>query len=54
MNICKTSWPIKIEFHRELYCGGELAALGFVLDQIGTLVSMATDSAHRVIRAKIL
>ena len=54
MNTSKTSWPIKIKFHRELYWGGGLAALGLVLDQIGTLVSMATDSSHRVIRAKIL
>ena len=30
------------------------AALGFWPDRIGTLVSMATDSSHRVIMGKIL
>ena len=31
---------------------GGKAALGFGADQIGTLVSMATDSSHRVIMGK--
>ena len=30
------------------------AALGFGPDRIGTLVSMATDSSHRVIMGKML
>ena len=30
------------------------AALGFGLDRIGTLVSIATDNSHRVIMGKIL
>ena len=34
--------------------GSGLAALGFGPDQIRTLVSMATDSSHRVIMGKIL
>ena len=34
--------------------GGGKAALGFGPDRIGTLVSMATDSSHRVIMGKIL
>ena len=34
--------------------GGEKAALGFGPDRIGTLVSMATDSSHRVIMGKML
>ena len=34
--------------------GGGLAALGFGPDRIRTLVSMATDSSHRVIMGKIL
>ena len=32
--------------------GGGLAAFGFGPDQIRTLVSMATDSSHRVIMGK--
>ena len=54
MNISGTSWPIKIRFHWEHYLGGGLTALGFGLDWIRTLVSMATDSSHRVIIGKIL
>ena len=34
--------------------GGGKAALGFGPDRIGTLVSMATDSSHRVIMGKML
>ena len=34
--------------------GGGLIALGFGYDRIRTLVSMATDSSHRVIMGKIL
>ena len=49
MNIAETSWPTAIKFHLEHYLGGELTALGFGLDRIRTLVSMATDSSHRVI-----
>ena len=54
MNISETSWPIIIKFHQEHHLGGGLTALGFGLDQIRTLVSMATDSSHRVIMGKIL
>ena len=49
MYISETSWPIVIKFHLEHHWGGGLAAFGFGLDGISTLVSMATDSAHRVI-----
>ena len=49
MNISETSWPIVIKFQLELHWGGGLAALGFRPDRIRTLVSMATDSSHRVI-----
>ena len=52
MNISKTSWPILIKFHQKHHWGGGLAALGFGPDQIRTLVSMATDSSHRVIMGK--
>ena len=42
MNISEISW------------GGGLTALGFGPDRIRTLVSMATDSFHRVIMGKTL
>ena len=53
MNITETSWPIVIKFHLEHHWGGGLTALGFGLDWIRTLVSMVTDSSHRVIMGKI-
>ena len=54
MNISETSWPIIIKFHQKHHWGRGLIALGFGLDRIRTLVSMATDSSHRVIMGKIL
>ena len=54
MNISETSWPIVIKFHQKHHWGGGLAALGFGPYQIRTLVSMATDSSHRVIMGKTL
>ena len=54
MNISETSWLIIIKFHLKHHWGGGFAALGFGLDRIRTLVSMATDSSHRVIMGKIL
>ena len=54
MNFSETSCPIKIKFHLEHHWGGGLTALGFGQDQIRTLVSIATDSSHRVITGKIL
>ena len=54
INISETSWLIVIKFHLEHYWGGGLTALGFGLDRIRTLVSMATDSSHRVIMEKTL
>ena len=54
MNISETSCPIVIKFHLEHYWGGGLTALSFGLDRIRTLVSMATDSSHRVIMGKTL
>ena len=54
INISETSLPIIIKFHQEHHWGGGLTALGFGLDRIRTLVSMATDSSHRVIMGKIL
>ena len=49
MNISETSRPIIIKFYLKHYWGGGKAAFGFGADQIRTLVSMATDSSHRVI-----
>ena len=54
INISETSWPIIIKFHQKHHWGGGLTALGFRLDRNRTLVSMATDSSHRVIMGKIL
>ena len=53
MNISATSRPIATKFYLKHHWGGGKAALGFWLDLIGTLVSMATDSSHRVIMGKI-
>ena len=54
MNISETSWLLAIKFHLEHNWGEGLAAEGFGLDRIRTLVSMATDSSHRVIIGKTL
>ena len=54
INISETSWPIIIKFHQKHYWGRGLTALGFRLDPIRTLVSMATDSSYRVIMGRIL
>ena len=54
MNIFATSKPIAIKFYLKHLWGGGKAASGFWPDRIGTLVSMATDSSHRVIMGKIL
>ena len=44
-NISATSGPIVTKFYLKHHWGGGLIALG----RIGTLVSMATNSSHRVI-----
>ena len=54
MNISATSKPIATKFYRKHHWGGGKAASGFWPDGIGALVSMATDSSHRVIMGKIL
>ena len=54
MYISETSWPIVVKFHLEHHWDGGLTALGFGLDRIRILVSMATDSSNRVIIRKIL
>ena len=42
----------KVSLMDGTHWGGEKIALGFGADQIRTLVSMATDSSHRVIMGK--
>ena len=53
MIISTTSRPIPTKFYPKHHWGGGKAALGFWPDRIGTLVSMGTDSFHRVIMGKI-
>ena len=50
----RKSGPIVTKFYLNHHWGGGKAALGFGPERIGTLVSMATDSSHRVIMGKRL
>ena len=52
MNISKTNGSIATQFYLKHHLGVGLAALGFGPDRIRTLVSMATESSHRVIMVK--
>ena len=52
MNISEASRQIAIKFYLKHHWGGGKAAWGFGADQFITLVSMATDSSHRVIMGK--
>ena len=52
MNISETSRPITAKIYLKRHWSGGNTALGFDADQIRTLVSMATDSSHRVIMGK--
>ena len=52
MNISETSGQIATKFYLKHWGGGK-AAQGLGPDRIGTLVSMATDSSHRVIMGKM-
>ena len=52
MNISATSWPMGMKFYLKHHWGGGKASVGFDPDRIRTLVSMATDSSHRVIMGK--
>ena len=54
MNVSATSGAIATKFYLKHHWGGGKAASGFGLDRIRTLVSMATDSFHRVIMGKVL
>ena len=52
MNISASSGLITMKFYQKHYWDGGKAALGFGPDWIKTLVSMATNSSHRVIMEK--
>ena len=52
MTISATSRPIGMKFYLKHHCCGGKASVGFDPDGIRTLVSMATDSSHRVIMGK--
>ena len=52
MNNSETNGSITTKFYLKHHWGGGLAALGFGPDRIRTLVSMATESSHRVIMVK--
>ena len=52
MNISATSWPFEMKFYLKHHWGGGKASVGFDPDWIRSLVSMATDSSHRVIMGK--
>ena len=54
MNISATSGSNSTKFYLKHPLGRGLTALGFEPGRIGTLVSMATDSSHRVIMEKTL
>ena len=51
MNVSATSGLITTKFYLKHWVGGK-SALGFGPDRIRTLVSMATESSHRVIMEK--
>ena len=51
-NISATSGPIVTRFYLKHHWGGGKATLCFGPHQIGTLVSMPTDSSHRIIMGK--
>ena len=52
MNISATKRPIANQFYLKHYWGRGKAAFGFGPDRIGALVSMATNSSHKVIMRK--
>ena len=54
MNFSETSGPIAANFYLKHHWVGGKDALGVGPVRIRTLVSMATDSSHRVIMGKML
>ena len=53
-NISKTSMSMAIKFYMKHHWGGGLPTVGFEADRFRTMVSMATESSHRVIMKKML
>ena len=53
-NISATSGPMVTKFYLRHHWVGGKDALDFGPDRIRTLVSMATDSSHRIIMGKML
>ena len=54
LDYLRNQWANPNEILSEPSLGWGKAALGFGPDRIGTLVSMAMDSSHRVIMGKML
>ena len=54
MNISETNGSIATKFYLKHHLVGGLATIGFGPDRIRTLVSMATESSHRVIMEKTM
>ena len=54
INIAETSGSIVTKFYLKHHWVGGEDALGFGRDRIRTVVSMATDSSHRIIMGKTL
>ena len=52
INVSETSGPVATKFYLKHHWVGGKDAAGFGPDRIRTLVSMATDSSHRVIMGK--
>ena len=52
MNISETNGLIETKFYLKHHWVGGKAAFSFGSDRIGTLVSMATESSHRVVMEK--
>ena len=52
MDSSATCGPIGIKFYLKHHWGGGKASVGFDPDRIRTMVSIATDSSHRVIIGK--
>ena len=52
MNISETNGLIATKFYLKHHWGGGLTAIGIWPDRIRTLVSMATESSHRIIMEK--
>ena len=50
LHISKISRPVVIKVYLKYYLGRGKAALDFTADRVRTLVSMATDSYHMVIK----